>query len=608
MGRMALRPRDGEVEVMRVCFSSIGIEPIGSIPEPHTLEGGDFIPAGEDLCFLGVGIRTTIHAAYYMLQHDLFGTRRVAVVRDCFEQCQYRMHLDTVFNIASNHVAFMLEDMIGRDKMHRRLVTEFTRINGEYQITRSDVEFYEYVIENGYEVIPISNELQLQYVCNFLNAGDGHILASHPKTKKLLESSKRFTGQVEVIPYEGITAMYGGLHCSTQVFRNITDTVPVTPEIRTEIPSNKDAHVDHRGIPSAVLKVEAKRLKSVFSSQSSYSDLSSVAHRKREKSKLSEGSTSIPDADLQVTDTVLLMAPTQFRWNEETATELDTMPKTPQQALDLMGAKTMEEIRSKALAEFSILHMELAKLGLKVHLYTHLPINDTPDAVFVRNWFSTHSATETHTDSTYVLYPIKCASRRRERRHSIIEALAISRPREINLSKFETGTSPYFLEGLASLVLDRVNRIAYALVGHRTDPIMLGIWAKKLDYDIRIMHSKINCFTGSMLFVGTTFAILCDEILEPESREEVIAELRKSNRDVILISDLQRKNFCANVCQLKVQDGGTVLVMSSRAYSNFSRNDLRIILSHVNQIVHLRFDTIEKIGGSSVGGCVGEIF
>jgi len=46
-----------------------------------------------------VGLRTNVEAAEQLMKKDLFGTTRVAVVHDHFEQDQARMHLDCVFNI-----------------------------------------------------------------------------------------------------------------------------------------------------------------------------------------------------------------------------------------------------------------------------------------------------------------------------------------------------------------------------------------------------------------------------------------------------------------------------------------------------------------------------
>lgn len=47
-----------------------------------------------------------------MLDNDLFGKERVAVVVDEKDLNQDRMHLDTVFNIASPKLCFALEDIL----------------------------------------------------------------------------------------------------------------------------------------------------------------------------------------------------------------------------------------------------------------------------------------------------------------------------------------------------------------------------------------------------------------------------------------------------------------------------------------------------------------
>ena len=61
---------------------------IGQIEEPGYLEGGDFTPAGQDLALLGVGLRSNMEAAQQLMDKDLLGARRFAVVKDDFEQHQ----------------------------------------------------------------------------------------------------------------------------------------------------------------------------------------------------------------------------------------------------------------------------------------------------------------------------------------------------------------------------------------------------------------------------------------------------------------------------------------------------------------------------------------
>jgi len=65
------------------------------------------------LCLIGIGLRSNQKAIDYMLENDLFGTRRVAVVKDLYEQSQDRMHLDCVFCIISSNCCLMYEEMIG---------------------------------------------------------------------------------------------------------------------------------------------------------------------------------------------------------------------------------------------------------------------------------------------------------------------------------------------------------------------------------------------------------------------------------------------------------------------------------------------------------------
>jgi len=209
-----------EADVLEFCLRKLNLRIIGRIPGPDAfLEGGDFFPAGPDLSFIGVGPRTNMAAVHHMLTHDLFGTRRVAVVRDDFERQQERMHLDTVFNIISGDCVLMLRDMMGDDSPTRRLVDEWVRgaDDAPYVKGRTDVEFSLYVREAGYNIIPIDGDDQLVYGCNALNLGAGRLLSVHQKTAREIARSPYFKGDVEYMPFDAVTAMYGAAHCCSQV-------------------------------------------------------------------------------------------------------------------------------------------------------------------------------------------------------------------------------------------------------------------------------------------------------------------------------------------------------------------------------------------------------
>jgi arginine deiminase len=220
MGRLRSPQRNLEVSLMRFCLAKLGLPVAGAVEEPGFLEGGDFFPAGADLAIVGVGLRSNVAACEQLMARDLLGTRRLAVVRDDFEQHQDRMHLDCVFSILSDTCCLMLEEMMGEEAPTRRLVDEYTRApGGGYVLGRQGVEFSAYMRENGYNIIPIQAKHQLEYACNVLNLGEQRIIAVHPEAARQIVKSPHFTGDVQCIDYSPITSMYGAVHCSSQVVK-----------------------------------------------------------------------------------------------------------------------------------------------------------------------------------------------------------------------------------------------------------------------------------------------------------------------------------------------------------------------------------------------------
>ena len=73
------------------------------------------------------------------------------------------MHLDCVFSILGDDVCVMLEEMMGEQAATKRLVDEYTRdpATGKYSLSRENVEFSQYMTENGYHIIPIEPKDQL---------------------------------------------------------------------------------------------------------------------------------------------------------------------------------------------------------------------------------------------------------------------------------------------------------------------------------------------------------------------------------------------------------------------------------------------------------------
>ena len=201
----------------------------------------------------------------------------------------------------------------------------------------------------------------------------------------------------------------------------------------------------------------------------------------------------------QLASSVLMIRPKRFQSNPQTAesnafqTEPDLPPAEQQRA---------------ALPEFEELASALRDAGIDVIVFDDTSEPHTPDSVFPNNWVSFHA------DGTVVLYPMEAENRRGERRPDIVERLDTElgfQVRELlDLSPHEK--DGHFLEGTGSMVLDRVNRIAYACLSSRTHLDVLGDFAQRMDYEVvafeAVDRDGVPIYhTNVLMNVGEKFAI-----------------------------------------------------------------------------------------------------
>lgn len=221
MGRLRSPQRQREVELMRFCLRKLGMPIVGAIGEGGYLEGGDFFPMGADLALVGVGLRSNVDACRQLMDNDWLGARRLGVVRDDYDRSQDRMHLDCVFSVLGKGLCLMLEDIIGEQSAKRRLVDEWVRdpATGKYSLARTGVEFAAFMRGEGYRILPISHEEQLQYACNVLNLGNGRVISVHPASARRIVRHEAFRGDVRAIDFSSVTSMYGSVHCASQVVK-----------------------------------------------------------------------------------------------------------------------------------------------------------------------------------------------------------------------------------------------------------------------------------------------------------------------------------------------------------------------------------------------------
>ena len=299
----------------------------------------------------------------------------------------------------------------------------------------------------------------------------------------------------------------------------------------------------------------------------------------------------------QSASAVLMIRPANFGANPETAGS-----NAFQQSVE-----SGIEVQAKALAEFDALVDALRKAGVVVEVFEDRAEPVTPDAVFPNNWVSFHA------DGSAWLYPMLALNRRWERRSDILEALKAERGYVLgdvhDLSYSELDGR--FLEGTGSLVLDRVNRVAYACLSPRTDARLLQDWGARTGYEVlhfraRDTRGQPIYHTNVMLCIGTGFALGCFDCIDAADRARVTQRLIDTGHEVVAISPYQMEAFAGNMLELAGRYGGMVVAMSSRAERALNPAQRAALEKHAN-IVSSPIDTIETCAGGSVRCMLAEI-
>ncbi len=297
---------------------------------------------------------------------------------------------------------------------------------------------------------------------------------------------------------------------------------------------------------------------------------------------------------------VMMIRPRAFRANAQTAATNAFQPLNPR--------LSEHEQQGRAAQEFDGLVAALEAAGVEVVVFDDSDERDTPDAVFPNNWVSFHG------DGTVILYPMLAENRRDERRVELIDELADTHGfdvgRIIDLSRSET--DGVYLEGTGSLVLDRVNRIAYACASPRTDPDLARRFCKRFGYRL-VVFDAIGpdgdpvYHTNVLMSVGSRISVLCAEsIRDDDERQVVMGEMQDAGQQVLQITREQMKQFAGNILELKGHDGRSVVAMSARALKCLSAVQRAAIEAHA-EIVSAPIHTIEDCAGGSVRCMLAEI-
>jgi hypothetical protein len=298
---------------------------------------------------------------------------------------------------------------------------------------------------------------------------------------------------------------------------------------------------------------------------------------------------------MQTTSQLLMIRPTQFTFNAQTALTnafQSTQDKNAQEA---------------ALNEFNNLVNLLMQNDVNVMVINDTEQPHTPDSIFPNNWISFH-----HT-GCMVLYPMYAPNRRQERKPHVIETLKtkFKITDQIDLTFYEDQN--LFLEGTGSMVLDRENKIAYACLSQRTDLTILKDVSSKLGYTpLPFTATDATGYpiyhTNVMMCVADRFVVIClESIKNNEEREAVVAVIQKSGKEIIDITLDQMNRFAGNMLQVENNEGKKLMVMSSQAYHSLTEQQLSTI-AQCNFILHVDLRTIERNGGGSARCMMTEVF
>ncbi|GGW23672.1 citrulline utilization hydrolase CtlX [Arenibacter certesii] len=305
---------------------------------------------------------------------------------------------------------------------------------------------------------------------------------------------------------------------------------------------------------------------------------------------------------MQITNTILMIRPENFRMNEQTAVN-----NYFQEDIDLKN----KEINSRAQAEFDAFVLVLREKGVNVIVMKDTKELDTPDAVFPNNWISFHE------DGTVGLYPLFAENRRRERREDVLDVVEEKGFVIRNIIDYTSAEDEgYFLEATGSVILDRENRKAYCALSQRADEDLLIEFCEDFEYTPVIFTAyqsvsgqrKPIYHTNVMMCLAETFAVIClDAIDDKREKKNVVSHLKQDGKELIVISEAQMHQFAGNMLQVLGMGNRRFLVMSTAAYKSLRPDQIAALEKHCG-IVHSSLETIETCGGGSARCMMAEVF
>lgn len=301
---------------------------------------------------------------------------------------------------------------------------------------------------------------------------------------------------------------------------------------------------------------------------------------------------------MQTTDTVLMIEPVAFGYNEQTAVN------------NYFQVQQEGNVQEQALQEFNIFAEKLRSKGINVITVKDTPDPKTPDSIFPNNWVSFHK------NGKVVLYPMFAENRRLERRNDILDLFKEKYNIEEIVDYSAAENDGKFLEGTGSMIFDHDNKIAYGSVSLRLDEILFRKFCSEFGFTPVVFHSYQTAgkerlpiyHTNVMMCVADRFVVICLDCIDDKiEREKVIETIKSTNKEIIEISEEQMQNFAGNMLQVQNNSGEKFLVMSQSAYRSLNPEQISSIEKYC-EIIYSDLEAIETNGGGSARCMLAEVF
>eukprot|EP00397_Hematodinium_sp_SG-2012_P038955 GEMP01042454.1.p1 GENE.GEMP01042454.1~~GEMP01042454.1.p1 ORF type:complete len:331 (+),score=76.10 GEMP01042454.1:135-1127(+) len=323
------------------------------------------------------------------------------------------------------------------------------------------------------------------------------------------------------------------------------------------------------------------------------------------------------DRGVSLARAVLMVTPTHFSANAETAQDNSFMPAPHSEEDD----KTRTYC---ARAEFDSVVAALREVGVDVRAHMQQS-PELVDSLFPNNWLSTHKA-EQDSGGLVVTYPMRYPSRQAEKNLAIVSDL-MQCGKYAEYVEFDAMGSgkEWVLEGTGALVFDRRFRRIYAGISQRCTRQAVARFHEEFnrhytdeDWDL-VVFPIANPSTGVPIYhtnvvmaVLPQHIVLCSAAIPDLALREHVVSLVRTDYGADGLIDLsfeEVEQMCGNMLAVASdhEHDKACVLMSARARKGLREGNWERIAA-AYRVITVDVSTIEHFSGGSIRCMMAEIF